>query len=236
MQKILADLRAELNASIDEKSLSSAQKFFKEKITLYGVKTQIVSKIAQKYWKEVKTLPKKEIFALSEELLGSDFMEEAFVVSSWLPNLIDQLDPKDILTFKVWIEKYINNWAKCDSFCNHTIGELINKYPETVIEVKSWAHSDCRWLKRASAVSLIIPAKKGKFLQDAFEISDSLLLDQDDLVQKSYGWLLKEESRTHAKEVFDYVVRNRKVMPRTALRYAIELMSKDFKAEAMKKD
>ena len=40
----------------------------------------------------------------------------------------------------------------------------------------------------------------------------------------------------HQKEVFDYVVKNRKVMPRTALRYAIELMPKELKAEAMKKD
>jgi hypothetical protein len=31
-------------------------------------------------------------------------------------------------------------------------------------------------------------------------------------------------------------MKNKKVMPRTALRYAIELMPKDLKAEAMKKD
>ena len=85
-------------------------------------------------------------------------------------------------------------------------------------------------------MSLIVPAKKGCFLQEAFEISDMLLADMDDMVQKGYGWLLKEESRKHQKEVYDYVVKNRKVMPRTALRYAVELMPKELKAEAMKKD
>jgi 3-methyladenine DNA glycosylase AlkD len=96
--------------------------------------------------------------------------------------------------------------------------------------MKSWAKSENRWLKRASAVSLIVPAKKGLFLKDALEICDMLLLaDGDDMVQKGYGWLLKEESRVHQKEVFDYVVGNRLVMPRTALRYAIELMPKEFK-------
>jgi 3-methyladenine DNA glycosylase AlkD len=55
------------------------------------------------------------------------------------------------------------------------------------------------------------------------------------MVQKGYGWLLKEASRKHEKDVFDYVMRNKKAMPRTALRYAIELMPKDLKAEAMKK-
>jgi 3-methyladenine DNA glycosylase AlkD len=48
--------------------------------------------------------------------------------------------------------------------------------------------------------------------------------------------MLKEASRLHQQEVFDYVVKNRKVMPRTALRYAIELMPKELKVEAMRKD
>jgi 3-methyladenine DNA glycosylase AlkD len=56
------------------------------------------------------------------------------------------------------------------------------------------------------------------------------------MVQKGYGWLLKEASRHHQAEVFEYVMRNRKIMPRTALRYAIELMPKELRAEAMKKE
>jgi 3-methyladenine DNA glycosylase AlkD len=90
-------------------------------------------------------------------------------------------------------------------------------------------------MKRASAVSFIIPAKHGEYIKEAFEICDILLLDDDDMVQKGYGWLLKEESRKHQKEVYEYVLKHRAVMPRTALRYAIELMPKEFKVEAMKK-
>jgi 3-methyladenine DNA glycosylase AlkD len=47
---------------------------------------------------------------------------------------------------------------------------------------------------------------------------------------------LKEESRKHPKEVYEYVVKNRKTIPRTALRYAVELMPKELKTMAMKKD
>ncbi len=236
MNSILSEIRADLKANIDEKTQKSFQRFFKEEVKYYGVKTETVGKIAKKHWPQVRMLSKQEIFKLCEELYRSDYTEEAFVVSFWLPNYIEHLAPSDLAKFKLWIEQYINNWAKCDGFCNHTIGDLIQKHPEILVEVKSWAKSDNRWLKRASAVSLIVPAKKGMFLQDAFEICDVLLADGDDMVQKGYGWLLKEESRVHQKEVFDYVVQNRKVMPRTALRYAIELMPKDLKEEAMKKD
>ena len=175
------------------------------------------------------------IFALCEELYQSGYMEEVFVVSEWMSHYIRNLDAGDILTFRRWIDSYVTNWAECDGFANHTVGGLIEKYPEVVPEVKDWAKSPNRWLKRASAISFILPARRGKFLKDAFEICDILLLDGDDVVQKGYGWLLKEESRLHQKEVFDYVVKNRKVMPRTALRYAIELMPKELKVEAMKK-
>ena len=235
MNPVLSKISSDLKASVDSKTQQSFQRFFKQQVKAYGVKTAVVGKIAKKYWPEVETLGKPELFRLCEELLRSDYIEEAFIVSSWLPNYIDHLEPTDLATFKRWIDCYIDNWAKCDSLCNHTIGDLIQKYPQTLGEVKSWAKSKNRWLKRASAVSLIVPAKKGLFLSDALEICDMLLLDEDDMVQKGYGWLLKEESRKHQKEVFDYVVANRKVMPRTALRYAIELMPKELKTEAMKK-
>jgi 3-methyladenine DNA glycosylase AlkD len=80
-----------------------------------------------------------------------------------------------------------------------------------------------------------VPAKHGEFLNDVFDLADLVLTDPDDMVQKGYGWLLKEASRKHTSEVFAYVVRNKAVMPRTALRYAIELMPKEMKVEAMKR-
>ncbi|MEK6645715.1 MAG: DNA alkylation repair protein [Candidatus Firestonebacteria bacterium] len=229
-------IRAELKINADEKTKQSFQRFFKEQIKCYGVKTEIVRKIAKKYWQEVKKLNKKEVFSFCEKLYASDYCEEAFIVSYWIPNLTSQFEPKDVMIFERWIKKYINNWAKCDSFCNHSVGNFIEKYPQYIKELKNWSKSDNIWLKRASAVSLIIPAKKGKFLSDILEITNQLLLDKDDMVQKGYGWLLKEASRHHQQEIFKYVVKNKKKMPRTSLRYAIELMPKTLKSKAMKHD
>ncbi|MGA2385307.1 MAG: DNA alkylation repair protein [Candidatus Bathyarchaeia archaeon] len=236
MNTILEQIRQDLQANTDPQTQKTFQRFFKEQVKYYGVKTPTVGKIAKKYWKQVQTLSKQAIFNLCEELYRSDYTEEAFIVAFWLPNYVCNLEPADLATFKAWIENYIDNWAKCDGFCNHTVGDLIQKYPQVLGEVKSWAKSGNRWLRRAAAVSLIVPAKKGCFLRDAFEICDVLLADEDDMVQKGYGWLLKEESRRHQKEVFEYVVKNKADMPRTALRYAIELMPKELKVEAMKKD
>ena len=90
-------------------------------------------------------------------------------------------------------------------------------------------------MRRAAAVTLIIPARKGKFLDDILEIADILLEDQDDLVRKGYGWMLKAASEANQHAIFDYVMRNKSVMPRTSLRYAIEKMPKELKDKAMMK-
>lgn len=235
MNQLVQDIRDELKASTDQKTCASFQRFFKEPVICYGVKTATVNKIAKKYWQEAKLFSKQEIFSICEALFRSDVTEEAFVVSYWLPNLVNKFERDDLMIFERWITNYINNWAKCDSFCNHTVGDFLEKFPDCINELKRWAKSENRWLKRAAAVSLIVPAKQGKFLQDALEISDLLLADKDDMVQKGYGWLLKEESRKHQTEVYNYVLKNRQAMSRIALRYAIELMPKELKVEAMKK-
>jgi 3-methyladenine DNA glycosylase AlkD len=236
MDPVIARIREDLKVKADPEIRKTIRRFFKEEIACYGMKTAAVTAIAKTYWKEVRFRDKPEIFGLCEELYRSGMMEEAFIVSNWVPNLTGRFEPDDLAVFRHWIDTFVTNWATCDSFCNHTVGNFIEKYPESVEELKRWTQSENRWVRRAAAVSLIVPAKHGKFLNDAIEIADRFLTDQDDLVQKGYGWLLKEASRKHRDEVFVYVMRNRNRMPRTALRYAIELMPKDLRAEAMKKD
>jgi 3-methyladenine DNA glycosylase AlkD len=218
MSQIVMKIREDLGKSADASTKASFQRFFKEGVRCHGVKTGLVNQIAKEHWKEVQSMEKSKIFQLCEELFSSGYCEEAFVASYWTPRLEDRYEPGDLLVFKDWIERYIDNWAECDTFCNHTVGSFIEKYPERIDELKSWARSENRWLKRAAAVSLIVPAKRGRFLSDAFEIADILLTDLDDMVQKGYGWLLKEESRLHQREVFSHVIENRASMPRKALR------------------
>lgn len=236
MDPVITNLRQELRENADPDIQKTSQRFFKEEISCYGIKTATVMAIAKKYWQVVKSKKKIEIFSLCEELYQSGYIEESFIVSNWAHALTGTYEREDLAVFRHWIETYITNWASCDGFCNHTMGDFIEQYPEYIDELKQWTQSQNRWMRRAAVVSLIVPAKHGKFLNESIEIADLLLTDGDDMVQKGYGWLLKEASRKHTGVVFSYVMKNKQVMPRTALRYAIELMPKDLKTEAMKKD
>lgn len=233
--EVLKAIREELVQNTDEKTRDSAHRFFKERVKFYGVKTAIVRNIAKKYFRDIKGKEKQEIFSLCQSLLESDFSEEAFIAFEWSYALRKDYEPADFQVFEDWVLKYVNNWAKCDTLCNHTIGSFIEQYPGYIKNLKSWARSENRWLRRASAVTLILPARKGKFLKDVLEISDILLRDRDDLVQKGYGWMLKEASKSHQAEVYDYIMKRKGDMPRTALRYAIEKMPEDMRMKAMEK-
>ncbi len=199
------------------------------------MKTAEANKIAKEFWRQIKGYSKVEIFAICEALWQSQYLEEAIISCRFTVSLKKQYEPADFKIFERWVDKYVNNWAACDTLCNQTIGSFIMIYSEFLQELKKWAKSPNRWTKRAAAVTLIIPARRGLFLTDILEITDLLLLDNDHMVQKGYGWMLKAASESNQKNVFDYVVSKKEVMPRTALRYAIEKMPEELKAEAMEK-
>jgi len=235
MSSIINKIRIELKQNTDEKTKASGERFFKEAVKFYGVKTAIVSKMAREYFQQIKDQDKSEILALCEELWQSGYMEESFIACHWSYVIHKKYEKKDFKIFAHWVKDYVSNWASCDTLCNHTVGTFLEMYPDYLSQLFLWAKSKNRWQRRAAAVSLIVPAKRGQFLPEVFQIADILLLDQDDLVQKGYGWLLKVASQAHQKEVFDYVFKNKNTMPRTALRYAIEKMPKNLKEKAMKK-
>jgi len=231
--KLISQIRKALKANIDLEYKKGATRYFKEEVKVYGVRTPIVRQIAKKYFPEFN---KEKIFDLCEELLSSGYSEEATIAFQWVFKLKNKYQESDFKIFESWLKKYVDNWGKCDDFCTHAFGEFILQFPEFLPKLNFWAKLQNRWLRRASAVILIYPIKKDKkFLDKIFEISDLLLIDRDDLVQKGYGWMLKEASNLYQKQIFDYVMQNKAQMPRTALRYAIEKMPAELKQQAMEK-
>jgi len=235
MKTIIEELRKDLKANASEQARISGEHFFKESVKMYGMKSAVLKEISRIHYNNVKRLKKEVFFELCEDLWKSDYYEESIIACLWTYNLKKNYVLSDFIIFESWVNKYIDNWASCDTFCNHVVGTFVEMYPAYLKELKKWAKSDNRWVKRAAAVSLIVPAKKGMWLEDVFEIATILLHDKDDMVQKGYGWMLKVAANKHEKEVFDFVCKNKTTMHRTALRYAIEKMPEAMRKKAMEK-
>ncbi|MGL6194931.1 MAG: DNA alkylation repair protein [Thermoguttaceae bacterium] len=242
MANILKEVQKTLKANADEQTRVSGRRFFKEEVKLYGVKTATVTILSKqlftKYFGNAKEASKDEVFMACDELWKSGVLEETFIACNWTYRFAKQFFPSDFKIFEDWVSSYIKNWASCDTFCNHSVGTFLEMYPKYLPELKIWAASPNLWKRRASAVSLIVPAKRGLFHKEVFQLAKILLHDTEDMVQKGYGWMLKVTSQANdeAREaVFDFVMKHKKTMPRTALRYAIEKMPKDMKVKAMEK-
>ena len=237
VESLLEQIRAELTANADSDAKASGERFFKEPVCMYGMKLSVARTIANAALKTARAqkLSKQSMLELCEELWRSGMQEEAIIACVFTESLRKSYTPDDFELFERWVSTYVGNWAACDTLCNHTVGDLLSMYPELADRLLAWARSSNRWVRRAAAVSLIVPAKRGEFLPLVLQITDALLDSDDDMVQKGYGWLLKEAATTHEDEVFDYVMQNKAVMPRTALRYAIEKMPENRRQAAMTK-
>lgn len=202
---------------------------------LYGVPTPLVRKLSSQFFKEIRKEPKEKILLLCEDLLGSGYTEERTIAFDWAFRVRRQYEESDFYLFKSWLEEFVHTWGACDDLCTHALGAFIHQFPEFTQVLKKWTQSPNRWMRRASAVALIYSIRRKEFSENVFETADLLLTDEDVMVQKGYGWMLKEASNHYSEAVFSYVMRHKDGMPRTALRYAIEKLSPRQRKEAMQK-
>jgi len=230
--EIVKEIEKELKERTKHVDTSGQVKYFKESIKPWGLSNPEARKMAREYFKKYKP-SYFEAVKISEELLKSGYFEEGVIAFDLMTKYKKQFDKDSFKIFEGWVDKYVHNWAWCDDLGPHLINVVIEKFPVLVDDLISWTSSKNRWKKRAAAVSLIPSARHERFLKESFIVCDNLLIDEDDLVQKGYGWLLKEASKADEKKVISYLEKHYKQMPRTAFRYALEKINEKDKKRLM---
>lgn len=234
--KIIADLKKELAKYADRKYRVNAAQFDKDKTERWVLRAPIVRAVSKEKFRELKALPKRQILDLCDRILESDLEARRFFAFDWADKLERQYEKTDFSRFERWLKAYVENWGHCDHLGTGPMGKLVYRFPELIPKVMKWTRSKNMWLRRASAVTLIVPVRHRQNLDDVFKTADILLEDSEDLVQKGYGWMLKVAGDRFPDEVFAYVLANKSRMPRTALRYAIEKFPQSRRKQAMARD
>lgn len=228
--KVICDLK---KLASNPKNLKDYSKFHKDGQTHIGLTSSLTRKVEAENFKAAKNLEKKQIFSLCERLLCTEVVGSRGVAFDWAFRIRKQYQKEDFSIFESWLKNHVDTWGSCDDLCCHALGDFIFQFPEFLPRVKKWTISKNKWFRRAAAVVLVYSLRKGKCLKNALEVAVVLFKDKEDLVQKGYGWMLKEASVLHQKEVFTFVMKNKKSMSRTALRYAIEKFPEKIKKQAM---
>lgn len=229
-------LRSALAAQADPAYKARIRHLYNMDVSRYlGVRLPVVRKLAATHYGALKATPIDALLERCEELLKADLFELKTIAFDWSFRARRRLSPEHFLVLEDWLLRYVDDWMDCDDFCTHTLGAFLVRYPDFLSQTEAWATSENRWVRRASAVSLIYGLRRGKLLGQAFRIAQTLLNDEDDLVQKGCGWMLKEASRKHTDAVFDFVMLHRAAMPRTMLRYAVEKFDDVRRQQAMQR-
>jgi 3-methyladenine DNA glycosylase AlkD len=104
------------------------------------------------------------------------------------------------------------------------LAPMVAADPARCREVFRWAKSPNRWRRRAGCVALIRGAREQRFFAEIVRLSNQLLHDEDDMVQKGLGWLLRETAKADPKRTVPYLMKIRKKSPRLVLRTACETL------------
>jgi 3-methyladenine DNA glycosylase AlkD len=233
-----ASLIEQLRSDIAEQDIAANrrnhQRFFKETLDEpVSLATPVLRQISNRRFREIRSLAAPEILRTCETLLASHERYMRFFAFDWAEKLQGSYTCSDFKRFQSWLNRYVDSWSSCDHLCCGALGRFIQQHPDFAIQSMRWTKSVNRWIRRASAVCLIHSARQGELMNQVFAVADRLRADDDDLVQKACGWMLKEAAGRNQKRVFDYVMRNRQAMARTTLRCAIEKMPEALRRRAM---
>jgi 3-methyladenine DNA glycosylase AlkD len=126
--------------------------------------------------------------------------------------------------FDRWVG-YCTNWAITDTLCGKLIGPVMRDHGPPLPRLLRWTKSRGRWRRRGAAVCLIPSVRRGLHHDAAFEVADRLMLDEDDMVRKGVGWLLKVTADADRHRVIAYLLQWKDRTARLVLRYACEKMT-----------
>jgi 3-methyladenine DNA glycosylase AlkD len=213
-----------LRKGADPEKAIQSQRYFKETISCYGLTSDEVREIASGLYRDCRDgWSLGQAVELCETLLPNRYFEAKSVAILVLLRFKKEFGPPLFSLIKKWLSRdYLDNWASVDTLCPDALGPLLEEHAGLRAKIRTWAAAPNRWVKRASAVSFIKLARRGRCLDDAYAVARRLFPAEDDLIEKANGWLLREAGKTDMARLEGFLLRHGPKIPRTTVRYAIE--------------
>ncbi|MGH2538626.1 MAG: DNA alkylation repair protein [Candidatus Promineifilaceae bacterium] len=121
----------------------------------------------------------------------------------------------------------INNWDLVDVSAPYVVGGYLFDKPRD--SLYRLARSEKLWERRTAIIATGYFIRAGD-VADTFAIAEMLLNDDQDLIHKAAGWMLREAGRKDRPRLLSFLDQHAATMPRTLLRYAIEHLDKAQRA------
>lgn len=160
--------------------------------------------------KEIRRLMASQIH--EERLLANEILRIKF-------RKADEEEREQIFRFYVKNKNLIRGWNSVDGSAPYIVGAYLLKRDKKLLY--RLARSRRIWDRRIAIVATLPFIKNGN-IRDTLRIARLLLRDEEDLIHKATGWMLRETGKQDPAALRRFLDDFCTAMPRTMLRYAIE--------------
>jgi len=179
-----------------------------------GVTTPLMRAVA----KEFRDLPLPQI----RLLMSSRIHDERSLAHAILRLRFEkgsEDEQERIFDFYVKNRKFIRSWDGVDDSAPYIAGRfLLNRDKKLLYDL---IVSENIWDRRIALVTTWWFIRNGR-IDDTLKLVQLVLKDNEDLIHKAAGWMLREAGKRDAGALKGFLKTHGKSMPRTMLRYAIE--------------
>lgn len=140
---------------------------------------------------------------------------------------------KDLYELYIRRHDRINNWDLVDLAAHYVVGRYLAEKPRGILY--ELARSANMWERRSSVVATAHFIMKMKQVDDTFAIAEILAGENEELVNKGVGWMLRTAGDVDRPRLLHFLDVHAQTMPRIALRYAIEKLDGTQRARYMLK-
>ncbi len=222
-EEVAVQIRSILRGGGSAEHAAGVQWFFKKEIKSHGWHTADLRRAMRRCRKEILREHDFFLVQVADQLFSGSVLEEKVAAVFLLEKLDAQCGDREFKVFEAWLDR-ISSWADHDALVHDLIAPMMAAKPARAKAVFRWAKSKDRWHRRAACVALIRGARAKMFFSQIVKLSNMLLGDEDDMVQKGLGWLLREAAKYDAKRTVPYLMKIRGRAPRLVLRTACETL------------
>lgn len=203
---------------------AGVQWFFKQEIKSHGWYTADLRRALRRCRREIL---REHDFAfllrVANDLFSGAVLEEKVAAVFLLEKMDAHFADSEFKLFEKWLD-HISSWADHDGLVHYLIAPMVAVEPARAKAVFRWAKSPDRWHRRAACVALIQASRRKMLFPQITQLSNLLLADEDDMVLKGLGWLLRETAKFSPKRTVPYLMQIRGRAPRLVLRTACETL------------
>jgi 3-methyladenine DNA glycosylase AlkD len=179
-----------------------------------GVRVPALRRLAR----EFRALPPPA----AARLLPSPIHEERLLALLILTDAYDRAGESGrAAIYRIYLKNLarVNNWDLVDGSAPRIVGRHLEKRSRKILF--RLARSKILWRRRVAVLATFYFIQQGDFA-DALRLAELLLHDDEDLMHKAVGWMLREIGKRDLAELKQFLRKKAAGMPRTMLRYAIE--------------